>query len=72
MLVGFFILCRKRRLRSGSSEFDFLSRIVRAKTTWKSSAIATKEILKGEFRFLQETAKDYLCQKLKIWSDMFG
>ena len=33
------------------------------KNTWKSSATATKEIPKGEL--LQETAKDYLCQKLK-------
>ena len=47
------------RLLSGSSEFEFLSQIVRANNTWKSSATATKEIPKGEFRFLQETAKDY-------------
>ena len=53
-------------------EFDFLIQNVCAKNTWKSSATATKEIPKGEISFLQETARDYLCQELKTWSDIFG
>ena len=56
---------RQQQLLSGSLEFDFLSQIVCAKNTWKSSATATKEIPKGELCFLQETARDYLCQKLE-------
>ena len=52
------------QLLSGSLEFDFLSRVVCAKNTWKSSATAAKEIPKGNLS-LQETARDYLCQKLK-------
>ena len=56
---------QKQRVLSGSLEFDFLSWIVHAKTTWKSSAKAKREFLKVGFRFLQETAKGYLCQKLK-------
>ena len=31
-----------------------------------------KKFLKVNFRFLQETARDYLCQKLKTSSDLFG
>ena len=46
-------------------EFDFLSRIVCAKNTWKSSATATKEIAKEELSFLQETARNCSCQKIK-------
>ena len=46
-------------------EFDLLSRIVCAKNTCKSSATAKREFLKMTFRFLQETAKDELCEKLK-------
>ena len=35
---------------------------------WKSSAAAREEIPKGQFTcLLQETAKDYLLQKLKTW-----
>ena len=43
-----------------------------AKNTWKSSATANREFLKVNFHFLQERVKDYLCQKLKTWSDLFG
>ena len=50
------------------SKFDSLSRVLCTKNTWKSSAAAGKEILKGWFWCpSQETAKDYLCQKLKTW-----
>ena len=31
-----------------------------------------RKFLRVNFRFLQETAKDYLCQKLKTWSNLFG
>ena len=57
---------QQQGLLSGSLAFDFLSRLVRAKTTWKSSATAKRKFLKVNFRFLQGTAKDYLRQKLKL------
>ena len=55
-----------------SGSLEFLTRIVHAKNTWKSSATAKRKCLKANFRFLEETAKYYLCQKLKTWSDLFG
>ena len=56
---------QQQRLLSCSLDFDFLSRIVCDKNTWKSSTTAKREFLKVNFRFLQESAKGYLCQKQK-------
>ena len=56
---------RQRKLLSSSLEFDFLSRIVCAKNTWKSSATATKEIPKGELSFLTRNSKRFV-SKAKI------
>ena len=56
---------RQQRLLSGSLEFDFLSRIVCAKNTWKSSATDTKEIPKGELSFLTRNSKRLLVSKTK-------
>ena len=61
-LLDHFVQQEQRHL---SGSLEFLSRIVHAKNTWKSSATAKRNFLKGNFRFLEETAKDYLCQKLK-------
>ena len=49
---------QQQRLLSGS--LDFVQ-----KKTWKLSATAKREVLKVNFRFLQEAAKDYLCEKQK-------
>ena len=66
-LVGFrYFVHNCYEFRSGSLELDFLSRIVCAKNTWKSSATVYRgNSSKVNFHFLQETAKDYFCQKLK-------
>ena len=56
---------QQQRLLSGSLEFDFLTRIVCAKNTWKSSDTAKRKLQKVNFRSLKETAKDYLCQNLR-------
>ena len=60
-----FLLLQQQRILSGSFKLDYLSRIVCAKSTWKSSATAIKEIPKGEISFLTINSKDYFCQKLK-------
>ena len=65
-----FLVQQDQQHLSGSLEF--LSRIVRAKNTWKSSATAKRKFLKANFRFLEETAKYYWCQKLKTCSDLFA
>ena len=57
---------RQQRLLSGSLEFDFLSQTVCAKNTWKSSATATKEILKGELSFLTRNSKRLLVSKARL------
>ena len=36
------------------------------------SATAKRKFLKTNFRFLEETGKYYLCQKLKTGLDLFG
>ena len=64
-LAGFFILCRGNNdfFQVHSLEFDFLSRIVCAKRTWKSSPTATKEIPKGELSFLTRNRKRLFVSK---------
>ena len=56
---------RQQQLLSGSLEFDFLSRVVCARDTWKSSATPTKEIPKGELSFLTRNSKRLLVSKTK-------
>ena len=56
----------RQQVLSGSLEFDFLSRIVCAKNTRKSSATATKEISKGELSFLTRNSKRLFVSKVKI------
>ena len=58
-------MLRQQPLPSGSLEFDFLSRIVCAKNTWKSSATATKEIPKGKLSFLTRISKRLFASKAK-------
>ena len=58
-------MLRQQRLLSGSLQFDFLSRIVCAKNTWKSSATATKEIPKGELSFVTRNSTRFFVSKAK-------
>ena len=56
---------QQQRVLSGSLEFDFLSRIVHAKNTWKSSAKAKREFLKVGFFFLTRNSKRLFVSKAK-------
>ena len=57
---------QQQQLLSGFLEFGFLSRIVSAKNTWKSSAMASKEIVKGELSVITRNSKRLLASKDKL------
>ena len=57
------MLLQQQRNLLDSLELDFVSRIVCAKSTWKSSATAIKEIPKGEFSFLARKSKRLFVSK---------
>ena len=63
-LISSFCPQQQRGL-SGSLDFNFLSRVVCAKRTWKSSAAAIKEIRKGEFLCLTRNSKALFVSKAK-------
>ena len=79
-LVGFFIfvphITATTRLLSGFVEFDFLGRIMFVPQTPGNQVLQLQnKFVKMNFQLLQETARDYLCQKLKTRSnlqDLFG
>ena len=57
------IVPEQQRILSGSLEFDYLSRVVCVKNTWKSSAAAIKEITKGEFFVSYKKQQKIVCVK---------
>ena len=59
--VGLFILCRDNN--------DFFQVL---EILGNQVLQLQRKFLKVNFRFLQETGRDYLCQKLKAWSDLSG